>query len=54
LLNFSTPTQTHNSDTHSHGYGHFSTAMCGVSGLLQNRVKEQVGALVQFWAVVRL
>jgi hypothetical protein len=32
------PTQTHISDTHSHGYSHFGTAMCGVSSLLENRL----------------
>jgi hypothetical protein len=35
LLSFPTPTYTHVSDTHNHGYGHFSTAMCGVCGLLE-------------------
>jgi hypothetical protein len=25
MLSFSTPTQTHVSDVHSHGYGHFGT-----------------------------
>jgi hypothetical protein len=42
LLSFPTPIQTHVSDTHSHGYDHFGTAMCGVSGLLQNRVNERI------------
>jgi hypothetical protein len=37
------PTQTHLSVTHSHGYGHFSTVMCGVSDLLENWVNERVG-----------
>jgi hypothetical protein len=44
LLRFSTPRQTHISDTHSHGYGHFGTAMCGVSRLLKNQVIKRVGA----------
>jgi hypothetical protein len=38
------PTQTHVSDAHSHGYGHFSTATRGVSGLQKNRIIERVGA----------
>jgi hypothetical protein len=44
LLSFSTPTQTHVSDVHSHGYGHFSTATCGVSSLWKNWIIERVGA----------
>jgi hypothetical protein len=40
LLSFLMPTQSHISDTHKHSYGHFGTAMFGVSGLLQNRVNE--------------
>jgi hypothetical protein len=37
------PTQTHVSDAHNHSYGHFGTAMCGVSGLLKNWIIEWVG-----------
>jgi hypothetical protein len=44
LLSFLTPTQTHISDIHSHGYGHFGTATCGVRGLLKNRIIERAGA----------
>jgi hypothetical protein len=44
LLSFPTPTQTHVSDAHSHSYGHFGTATCGVSGLLKNHIIERVGA----------
>jgi hypothetical protein len=34
LLNFSTPTHTHNFDNHSNGYGHSNTAhVRSVSGL---------------------
>jgi hypothetical protein len=44
MLRFPTPTQTHVSDTHMHGYGHFGTATCGVSSLLENRIIEWVGA----------
>jgi hypothetical protein len=40
------PTHTHISDTHSHGYGHFSTAMCGVQRIAGNRVNERVEALI--------
>jgi hypothetical protein len=43
-LSFPTPTRTHVSDAHSHGYGHFDIATCGVSGSLKNWVIEQVGA----------
>jgi hypothetical protein len=35
LLSFLTPTHTHVSGAHSHSYGHFGTATCGVSGLLE-------------------
>jgi hypothetical protein len=45
LLSFLTPTQTHVFDAHSHGYGHFGTATCGVSSLLKNGIIEWVGAL---------
>jgi hypothetical protein len=48
LLSFPTPTQTHVSDINRHSYGHFSTATCGVSGLLENRVIEQVEAFGTF------
>jgi hypothetical protein len=48
LLSFSTPTQTHISDAHSHSYGHFGTATCGVSGLLENRVIERIEAFGTF------
>jgi hypothetical protein len=44
LLSFPTPTHTHVSDAHNHGYGHFSTAMWGVSGLLKIRVNERFEA----------
>jgi hypothetical protein len=44
LLRFLTPTQTHVSNAHRHGYGHFSTATCGVSSLLKNWIIERVGA----------
>jgi hypothetical protein len=44
FLSFPTPTQAHVSDAHNHGYGYFSTATCGVSGLLKNRIIERVGA----------
>jgi hypothetical protein len=37
LLSFSTPTSTHISDTHSHGYGHFGTPTCGVQWSAGNR-----------------
>jgi hypothetical protein len=43
LLSFPTPNQTHVSDTHSHGYGHFGTTTCRVSGLLENRIIKRVG-----------
>jgi hypothetical protein len=43
LFSFLTPTQTHVSDAHNHSYGHFGTAMCGVSGLLKNWIIEWVG-----------
>jgi hypothetical protein len=36
------PTQIHISNTHGNGYGHFGTATCRVSGLLENRVIERV------------
>jgi hypothetical protein len=42
LFRFSTPTHTHVSDVHSHGYGHFGTATCGVSDLLKNRINKRV------------
>jgi hypothetical protein len=54
FLSFLMPTQTHVSDTHSHGYGHFSTATCGVSGLLENQVIEWVEVLAQLWTGIRL
>jgi hypothetical protein len=44
LLGFSAPTHTHVSDTHNHGYGHFGTTTCGVSGLLENQFHEWVEA----------
>jgi hypothetical protein len=44
MLSFSTPTQTHVSDVHSHGYGHFGTTTCGVSSLLKNHIIKRVGA----------
>jgi hypothetical protein len=44
LPSFPMPPETHVSDAHIHGYGHFGTTTCGVSGLLENRVIEQVGA----------
>jgi hypothetical protein len=34
-------------DAHNHGYGHFGTAMCGVSDLLENWVIERVEVLAQ-------
>jgi hypothetical protein len=37
LLSFPMPTQTHISDMHSHGYGHFGTATCGVRDLLKRK-----------------
>jgi hypothetical protein len=54
ILSFLTPTQTHISNAHSHGYGHFGTAMYGVSGLLENRVIERVEVLAQLQTAVRL
>jgi hypothetical protein len=48
LLCFSLPTHTHVSDTHSHSYGYFGTAMCRVSGLLENRFHGRVGAFGTF------
>jgi hypothetical protein len=44
LLRFLMSTQTHLSDTHSHGYSNFGTVTCGVSDLLEYRVNERVGA----------
>jgi hypothetical protein len=44
LLSFLMSTQTHVFGAHNHGYGHFGTATCGVSGLLKNWIIEQVGA----------
>jgi hypothetical protein len=54
LLSFLTPTQTHVSDAHSHGYGHFGTATCVVSGLLEIRVIERVEVLAQLRTAIRL
>jgi hypothetical protein len=44
LLSFLTPTQTHVSNIHNDGYGHFGTDTCGVSNSLKNQVNKQVGA----------
>jgi hypothetical protein len=44
MLSFPTLTHTQVSDAHSHGYGHFGTTTCGVSGLLKNQIIERVGA----------
>jgi hypothetical protein len=44
LFSFLMATQTHISDAHSHSFGHFGTAMCGVSSLLKNQVIERIGA----------
>jgi hypothetical protein len=38
------PTHTHTADTHSHSYGHFSTAMRGVQRFIGNRFDEWVEA----------
>jgi hypothetical protein len=38
VISFPSPTQAHVSDTHSHSYSCFSTATCGVSGLLWNKL----------------
>jgi hypothetical protein len=54
LPNFPTPTQTHIFVAHSHGYGHFGTATCGVSSLLENRVIEGVEVLAQLRTAIRL
>jgi hypothetical protein len=54
LLSFLAPTQTHVSDAHSHGYGHFGTATCGVSSLLEIRVIERVEVLAQLRTAIRL
>jgi hypothetical protein len=54
FLSFLTHTQTHVSDAHSHGYGYFSTATCGVSSLLKNRVMEWVEVLAQLRTAIRL
>jgi hypothetical protein len=54
LLNFLTPTQTHVSDAHIHGYGHLGTATCGVSGLLEIQVIEWVEVLAQLRTAIRL
>jgi hypothetical protein len=54
LLSFPTRTQTLVFDTHSHGYGHFSTATCGVSGLRENQDIERVEVLARLWTVIRL
>jgi hypothetical protein len=43
LLSFSTSPQTHVSNAHNHGYGHFGIATCRVSSVLENRVIERVG-----------
>jgi hypothetical protein len=48
------PTQTHVSNAHSLGYGHFGTATCGVSGLLEIQVIELVEVLAQLRTVIRL
>jgi hypothetical protein len=41
-------------DAHSHSYGHFHSAMCGVSGLLENRVIEEVEVLAPLRTAIRL
>jgi hypothetical protein len=45
LLRFLIPTHTHISNTHSHSYGYFGTATCGVSSLqfAGNRVHGRIG-----------
>jgi hypothetical protein len=48
FLSFPKPPQLHVSDAHSHSYGHFGTATCGVSGLLENWVIERVEAFGTF------
>jgi hypothetical protein len=54
FLSFPTPMQTHISDDHSHSYGHFGTATCRVSSLLEIRVIEQVEVLAQLRTALRL
>jgi hypothetical protein len=54
LLSFPVPTQTHVSNAHSQGYGHFGTATCGVSSFLEIRVIEQVEVLAQLQTAIRL
>jgi hypothetical protein len=54
LLSFRTPTPTHASDIHSHGYDHFDTATCGVSGLLEIGFTDELKLLAQLRTVVRL
>jgi hypothetical protein len=57
FLIFLTPTQTHVSDAHSHGYSHFSTVICGVSGLLKKETLAQLRTVVRlrlFKLVIKL
>jgi hypothetical protein len=54
FLSFPTPTQTNISNTHSHSYGHFRTAACGVSGLLKIRLSNGLEPLARLRTTVRL
>jgi hypothetical protein len=54
VLRFSTPTYTHISDTHNHGYGHFGAATCGVSGLLEIGLTNGLELLARLRTAVRL
>jgi hypothetical protein len=54
LLRFSMPTHTHLSDTRIHSYGHFSTATCRVSGLLEIRLTNRLELLTRLQTVAIL
>jgi hypothetical protein len=54
LLSFPMPTHTHVSDTHSHGYGHFGTATCGVSSLLEIGFTDGLKLLARLQTAARL
>jgi hypothetical protein len=54
FLSFPMPTHTHVSNTHSHSYGHFGTATCGVSGLLEIGFTDRLNLLAWLWTAAIL
>jgi hypothetical protein len=54
MLSFPMPTHRHVSDAHSHSYGHFGPATCGVSGFLEIGFMDELKLLTLLQTAARL